>query len=70
MSYYIGSQLAGADKVIVGLTKNEMIAACAALLTCEQHSGCHHFAIIREGKVIALSDTAVQCLKDQGVNLS
>ena len=34
------------------------------LMTCEEHRGAHHFAVVNEGRGLHMSVHAVQCLKD------
>jgi hypothetical protein len=40
-----------------------------ALMLCGQHNGSHHFAVIGEGRTIAMSKAGLQCLRDQGIEI-
>lgn len=49
--------------------KRLLVLAVLALMTCEEHGGIHHFAVVREGCALQLSNAGYQCLLDQGVSM-
>lgn len=61
-------QLGGATMAMS--SDKKMVNACAfALLTCVEHHGTHHFAIIGEGQTLVMSKAAVKCLQNIGVGI-
>ena len=64
----VARQLSGATMALA--SNKKMVNACAfALLTCVEHSGAHHFAIIGEGQTLVMSKAALKCLQDMGVGI-
>lgn len=66
------AELGGANRLIFTDQdhKKLLVPVVMALMVCEQHHGQHHFAVIREGAGLVLSETGVQCLLAQGVDLT
>lgn len=48
-------------------TKKAARAAIAHLNSCRAHRGVHHFAVVGEGKSIAISVTGLECLRKAGL---
>jgi hypothetical protein len=44
--------------------KAELVQAVTALLTCKEHGGRHHFAVVRDGTELRVSPTGLQCVKE------
>jgi len=68
MSNIVAMQVSNCTKGISG-NKSMLLAAMMALFTCEEHNGVHHFAVINDGEMLVVSETAIGCLKKQGVEL-
>lgn len=57
------SELSGCVNGYV-LPKDLVVLIANRLMTCDEHQGQHHFAIIRDGRGILFSDFAEECVKD------
>lgn len=55
------------DVLLSAPTHEEAHKVITALSTCEEHQGCHHFAVVGEGLVVGMTKTAKLCLINQGV---
>lgn len=67
VAHFIRPQLGGCEFVYQFSTKRTANAAIIRLATCQEHGGCHHFAVIGEGRTIAFSMSARECLARSGV---
>jgi hypothetical protein len=56
-------RLSGATNLITTDQKSDLLSMVTRLMTCEEHDGRHHFAVIQEGRTLALSDIGVQCIQ-------
>lgn len=66
----IGNALGGATKMIYVRPEDKklLLPAVMALMLCDEHEGVHHFAVIKDGCAIVLSEAGLQCLQAQGVS--
>lgn len=61
------AQLSGCVDEVRFATKQRAGVAVAQLVSCNQHSGAHHFAVVGEGRTLAISTTAFECLTNAGL---
>ncbi len=62
---YVASRLS-IDKIVTAPTKEWAADMVYTLMTCHDHGGAHHFAVVNEGRSIGMSRTAVACLESYG----
>jgi hypothetical protein len=56
------SGLAGARRGCLFTRKEDAISAVTALMTCQDHHGQHHFAVVNEGLAVWMSLAGFECL--------
>lgn len=54
------------DDIVYTVSRKNTRLLVDALMTCEEHGGTHHFAVIGDGTQIGMTSTARQCLESQG----
>jgi hypothetical protein len=55
-------QLSAATVPYMFTRKSDAVNAVHHLMTCQEHSGVHHFYVIESGLGVVMSEAAVQCL--------
>lgn len=65
----LSTMLGGCTQELISADKNLIKVCVLGLLLCEDHGGVHHFAVIREGKSVVMSEVGVACLRGQGIEI-
>lgn len=60
----VQSQIGGCEAMVFVPSRELRLRLIERLNTCEKHDGSHHFAVVGEGRTIAMSLTGVVCVAD------
>lgn len=65
----VAVQLGGVTEAYSSDQKSAIVVAANSLMTCIDHHGVHHFAVIDNGKTIVMSEVGLACLRGRGIKL-
>lgn len=65
----VAIQLGGVTEAFTSDKKEDIVVAANSLMTCLDHHGIHHFAVIDNGKTIVMSGVGLACIRGRGIKL-
>lgn len=65
----VAMQLGGATQAFTSKKKADIVVAANSLMTCLDHHGVHHFAVIDNGRTIVMSEVGLACLLGRGIKI-